>query len=104
MATDTSKKPAGANPKKTKADKGKSPAASEGVSASKPSRGDTLISLMRAGGGATAQDMAAAVGWQVHSVRGFISGTVKKRADLSLSAARREGATYYSVTDGTEAQ
>lgn len=60
---------------------------------------DTLIALMRAEGGATAEALAAAVGWQVHSVRGFIAGTLKKRADLTVFAERSDGATHYRVTD-----
>jgi hypothetical protein len=60
---------------------------------------DTLIALMRAEGGATAQALAEAVGWQVHSVRGFIAGTLKKRADLGVTTERKDGATRYRVTD-----
>jgi hypothetical protein len=61
-------------------------------------RGDTLIVLMRAEGGATATELAAAVGWQIHSVRGFIAGTLKKRADLTVSTSRSDGVTRYSVS------
>ena len=39
-------------------------------------RGDTLTALMRADGGASAAELSAAVGWQVHSLRGFIAGTL----------------------------
>ncbi|RYG89169.1 MAG: DUF3489 domain-containing protein [Alphaproteobacteria bacterium] len=62
-----------------------------------PSRGDTMIALMREEGGATAQALAEAVGWQLHSVRGFISGTLKKRADLKVASERVDGVTRYSV-------
>ena len=65
-------------------------------------RGETLIALMRQEGGATAQSLAEAVGWQVHSIRGFIAGTLKKRSDLSVSTIRRDGVTYYMVTDAAE--
>ena len=54
---------------------------------------------MRAEGGATAAELGAAVGWQVHSVRGFIAGTLKKRADLEVTAIRGDGATRYRVLD-----
>lgn len=64
------------------------------------SRADMLISLMRAEAGATAAELGAAVGWQVHSVRGFIAGTLKKRADLTVTAAREDGATRYRVVSG----
>ncbi len=64
-----------------------------------PSRTETLIGLMRVEGGATAQALGEAVSWQVHSVRGFISGTLKKRADLIVTTERIDGATRYHVTD-----
>jgi hypothetical protein len=67
--------------------------------AGRVTRAETLITLMRAEGGATAQALAEAVGWQVHSVRGFIAGTLKKRADLKVSTERKDGATRYTVTD-----
>ncbi len=62
-------------------------------------KGAILISLMRGDGGATAQALAEAVGWQVHSVRGFIAGALKKRPDLTVTAVRIEGVTRYSVQD-----
>jgi hypothetical protein len=62
-------------------------------------RADTLIALMRADGGATAAELGAAVGWQVHSVRGFIAGTLKKRSDLAVTAVRENGVTRYRILD-----
>jgi hypothetical protein len=62
-------------------------------------RADVLITLMRAEAGATAAELGAAVGWQVHSVRGFIAGTLKKRADLTVTAVREDGVTRYRVQD-----
>jgi hypothetical protein len=65
--------------------------------APKVTRADTLIALMRSEAGATAPELAAAVGWQVHSIRGFIAGTLKKRADLNVTATREDGVTRYRV-------
>jgi hypothetical protein len=62
-------------------------------------RTDTLIALMRVGDGATAADLGRAVGWQVHSVRGFIAGTLKKRPGLTVIAAKADGVTRYRVVD-----
>jgi hypothetical protein len=67
-------------------------------------KADTLIALMRSADGATAQALAEAVGWQVHSVRGFIAGTLKKRPDLSVSSDRKDGATRYRITDAASDQ
>lgn len=65
----------------------------------KSTRANQMIAMMRADTGATAKDIAAAVGWQVHSVRGFIAGTLKKRSDLTVMATRCDGVTRYSVVD-----
>jgi hypothetical protein len=39
-----------------------------------------------------------ATGWQAHSVRGFLSGTVSKRMGLNLVSAKRDdGERRYSL-------
>ena len=62
-------------------------------------RGQTLIDMMRTESGAAAAELGAAVGWQVHSVRGFIAGTLKKRADVTVLTERKDGVTRYRVVD-----
>lgn len=44
------------------------------------------IHLLRQSGGATLQELMAATGWQAHSVRGFLSGTVRKKMGLALAS------------------
>jgi hypothetical protein len=73
-------------------DDGEQPKAGSGET-----RSERLITMMRSRQGATGQELASAVGWQVHSVRGFISGTLKKRDDLEVSAAKIDGLTRYRV-------
>jgi hypothetical protein len=68
-----------------------------------PTRSETMEALMRADGGATAKTLAEAVGWQVHSVRGFISGTLKKREDIIVMAERVDGVTRYQVKNAPAA-
>lgn len=51
----------------------------------------TLIDLLKRKNGATIPDIAAATGWQNHSVRGAISGTLKKKMGLSIISAPEEG-------------
>lgn len=43
-----------------------------------------LIVLMRRPGGASLADLMTATGWQAHSVRGAISGAVKKKLGLAV--------------------
>ena len=52
---------------------------------------------MRRPKGATIEDMVKATGWQTHSVRGAISGTIKKKLGLQVSAEKRDGVRVYRI-------
>lgn len=54
----------------------------------------TVLEMIRKSGGATLQEIAMATGWQAHSVRGFLSGTVSKRMGLNVERAKRADGTY----------
>jgi len=58
---------------------------------------DTLISLMKTKSGATIDQLMRATGWQPHSVRGAISGTVKKKLGLRAQSARVDGVRVYRI-------
>jgi hypothetical protein len=47
-----------------------------------------LITLLQRKNGATIDDMVAATGWQAHSVRGAISGVLKKKLGLAVSSEK----------------
>ena len=49
------------------------------------------LELLTAPGGATIAELQAATGWQAHSVRGFLAGTVKKKLGLILDAKKTAG-------------
>ena len=51
----------------------------------------TLITMLRREGGATIDEMAEATSWQVHSLRGALSGILKKKLGLDISSEKVEG-------------
>jgi hypothetical protein len=51
----------------------------------------TLIVMLRREGGATIEEMAEATAWKVHSVRGALSGILKKKLGLDISSEKVEG-------------
>jgi len=57
-----------------------------------PSRAGTkqglLIDLLKRKSGATIDEIVAATGWQAHSVRGAISGSLKKKLGLVVSSQK----------------
>ncbi|MEQ8935288.1 MAG: DUF3489 domain-containing protein, partial [Amphiplicatus sp.] len=52
------------------------------------SKSDAILELLRRKNGATVKDMMKATGWMVHSVRGFLSGTVRKKRGFDLRTER----------------
>lgn len=63
---------------------------------------DLIFSLLRKPGGATIDELTEVAGWQPHSVRGFLSGTVKKKLGLSLlTELDPEKVRRYRITDGS---
>jgi hypothetical protein len=50
-----------------------------------------LIAALRAKKGATIEDLTEATGWQAHSVRGAISGALKKKQGLNIVSTPVEG-------------
>lgn len=50
-----------------------------------------LLQLLNRPGGVSIEDMMQATGWQQHSVRGFLAGTVKTKMGLALMSSKAEG-------------
>jgi len=71
--------------------------------APKPSKGKVaeLIALLRREGGATIEVMMATTGWQAHSVRGAISGAVKKKLGLTVTTEKSAAGTTYRIAPET---
>ena len=88
-ATPAKKAPKGA--------KGAKPAKKESA-AREGSKTAQILDLLKRPGGATLAEIMKATGWQAHSVRGFISGTLGKKMGLSVTSTKGEdGERSYSV-------
>ena len=59
-----------------------------------------IIAMLHSPAGATIAAMMRSTGWQEHSVRGFLSGIVRKKLKLSLESKKIDGQRIYFV-DGT---
>ena len=91
-------------PKKGKATKKASPAkkapkATKKTGAARDgSKAATVLELLERPEGATLAELMKTTGWQAHSVRGFLSGTVSKKLGLAVTSAKAEdGERTYSV-------
>jgi hypothetical protein len=86
---------------KNKAPGGAAPASNS--KASKLTKSSQCLTLLRRSEGATIEELMAATGWQSHSVRGFLSGAVKRKLGLPVtSAVGQDGTRRYRVA-GQEA-
>jgi hypothetical protein len=62
------------------------------------SKTQTILDLLKRPGGVTSKELMKATGWQPHSVRGFLSGTVGKKMGLAVTSTKGEdGERSYSV-------
>lgn len=50
-----------------------------------------LIALLETPDGATVEEIIAAIGWQAHTVRGAVSGVLKKKLGLKVTSEKIEG-------------
>jgi hypothetical protein len=100
VATAKAKSARKAKPAKT-APKGRTkPEAAKPKVARGGSKTAKILGLLKRPGGATSKELMKATGWLPHSVRGFLSGTVRKKMGLTVTSAKGEdGERTYSVED-----
>ena len=67
------------------------------VTTRKPGKLDKVIAMMRRPKGATIAELAKATDWQTHSVRGAISGTIKKKQGLKVVSEKLGDARTYRI-------
>ena len=56
-----------------------------------------VIDLFRRAEGATVAEVMTATGWQPHTVRGIVSGTLKKKLGLTVVSAKEERGRVYRI-------
>lgn len=56
-----------------------------------------LVDLLRHPDGASIDAMMAATGWQAHSVRGAISGGIKRNLGIAVISEKIDGARTYRI-------
>lgn len=77
-----------------------SPAPSAVPAPVKTTRLAVLTGLLSRAEGATIAAMQDATGWQAHSVRGFLAGTLKKRG-FAVTSEPAEGGRVYRIAAAT---
>jgi hypothetical protein len=67
----------------------------------KNTRAAQVIELLQQPGGASLNEIMTATCWQAHSVRGFISGHLRKTLGLKVKSFKRDGERVYALRKRT---
>ena len=65
-----------------------------------PSKQTQLIVLLASATGATLAQMMALTGWQPHTVRGMLSGSLRQRLGLDVQSRIEDGTRVYRIAPG----
>jgi len=63
----------------------------------KTSKTEQVLTLLRGKTGASVDQIMQLTGWQAHSVRGFMSGTIRKKYGLTLNVHICDGVRHYQI-------
>lgn len=69
------------------------------LAAPKPGKIDKIVAMMRRPKGASISDLIRATAWQAHSVRGAISGTIRKKQGLNVVSEKSGDVRLYRIAD-----
>ena len=63
----------------------------------KETKSARAVRLLRRPEGATLTELMSATGWRAHSVRGFLSGTVRKRMQIAVQSKPSDAGRRYWI-------
>ena len=87
-----------ATPAKKGAKAGKKAKVAKADGAREGTKTAKVLELLKRPNGATSKELLKLTGWQKHSLRGFLSGTVGKKMGLAVTSTKGEdGERSYSV-------
>ena len=86
------------------ADTAKSPTKTKRPSTKEETKTELILRLLRRKAGASLPELQERTGWQAHSVRGFLSGTVKRKLGLTVETVPdAKGVRRYRIAAGGSA-
>jgi hypothetical protein len=62
-----------------------------------------VIGLLQRPEGATIEEIASAMGWQRHTVRGLLSGALKKKLGLQIVSEKTDRGRFYRIGESRSA-
>lgn len=65
--------------------------------AANTSKLDRVVAALRTAKGATITDLMQLTGWQAHSVRGALSGALKKKRGFAIASKKTNGERVYRI-------
>jgi hypothetical protein len=72
------------------------------VTSQRPTKLGIIVELASRPDGARMEELMAATGWQAHSVRGALSGGVKKQLKLNVTSQKTDTGRVYRVIRETQ--
>jgi len=76
---------------------GKVPATNAKQPSNPGNKAALVITLLKKPKGATLQSLIRVTGWQAHTIRGFVSGHLKKKLGLTVQSFKRDGDRVYAI-------
>ena len=64
-----------------------------------PTKIENVVAMLRREEGATIAALMEATGWQAHSVRGIIAGSIKKKLGLAVTSETGETGRTYRIVE-----